>query len=258
MQQQNQQKHLADAAFEAYEFGEGVTVVEDDNWDSNNPRDLTKIVYVTYDDDLEEAETHKISFHVRFAEDGSVEDVYGLDMESGNDIGRRGDLTVGQERQDIDVVDVGMLDEDHAAKFDKPWLCVEDDGTTHQFGTEEAACAFQREWRNKHGRDPITGKLPDGQQMIYCIDYQDIAGLVQWFQTAKERDDAQLETENILFNMLIPADADYLQIEHLVYNAARKKVFDSTLVWRVPGRVIESGATLCGDAGSDDIPFSGT
>lgn len=88
----HERQQLADEAFESYEFGEGVAVVERDNWDTNDPLDLTKIVYVRFDDDAEEADSHKISFHVRFAEDGSVEDAYGLDMESGNDVGRRGDL----------------------------------------------------------------------------------------------------------------------------------------------------------------------
>ena len=78
---------LADAVFSAYKFGEGVTVIEYDNWDTSDPLDFIKIVYARYDDDPTDVDSHKISFHVRFAKEGNVNDVYGLDMDSGNDVG---------------------------------------------------------------------------------------------------------------------------------------------------------------------------
>lgn len=58
---------------------------------------------------------------------------------------------------DIDIIERDMLDAEHAAKFEKPWLVQESDGTIHQFDTDEAACAFQRTWRQQHGLDPMTG-----------------------------------------------------------------------------------------------------
>lgn len=81
---------LADAELAVYAFGDGVKVVQHSGWDTNDRDDFTKIVYVEYDDDAPDADSHKISFHVRFDADGSVEDAYGLEMEHGNDIGKRG------------------------------------------------------------------------------------------------------------------------------------------------------------------------
>lgn len=86
---ESKREALADDEFESYNFGEGVTVSQSDNWDKNEADDLVKIVYVTFDDDLPDADSSKISFHVRFNPDGSVDDAYGLDMESGNDVGFR-------------------------------------------------------------------------------------------------------------------------------------------------------------------------
>lgn len=61
--------------------------------------------------------------------------------------------------EDIEVIDRAMLDSEHAAKFDKPWLAQEADGTVHQFDTNDAACEFQRTWRQQHGLDPISGEM---------------------------------------------------------------------------------------------------
>ena len=83
--------NIADDVLAAYDFGEGVTVVEQDNWNTDDPNDYTKIVYVEYVDEKPEGDSHKVSFHVRFNPDGSIDDAYALEMDGGNDIGHRGD-----------------------------------------------------------------------------------------------------------------------------------------------------------------------
>jgi hypothetical protein len=80
---------LADQEFEAYEFGDGVTVSESDNWDKNDPEDFTKIVYITCEGDLPDADSERVSFHVRFNDDGTIDDAYGLLMRTGAEIGSR-------------------------------------------------------------------------------------------------------------------------------------------------------------------------
>lgn len=82
--------HLAEDEVESYDFGDGVTVVAQDGWDTSDLDDLTKIVYVAFDDDKAEDDSHKVSFHVRFDAAGAVDDVYALEMAHGNDIGSRG------------------------------------------------------------------------------------------------------------------------------------------------------------------------
>jgi len=54
--------------------------------------DFTKVAYASYDEDIESADSHKISFHVRFLSNGDIDEVYALEMERGNDIGSRGKL----------------------------------------------------------------------------------------------------------------------------------------------------------------------
>ena len=83
-----QKEALAEAEFEQYEFGDGVTVVESDNWDSDDEADFIKIVYVEFDNQPE-ADSQKVSFHVRFNQDGSVANAYGLLTSNGAEIGRR-------------------------------------------------------------------------------------------------------------------------------------------------------------------------
>lgn len=39
----------------------------------------------------------------------------------------------------------------------EPWVFECDDYEDQFFATEEEACAAQREWRQAHGFDPITG-----------------------------------------------------------------------------------------------------
>ena len=88
-QQIEQREDLADAEFAQYQFGDGVTVSESDNWDKNDAMDFTKIVYITCDDDAPDADSERVSFHVRFNAAGSVDDAYGLLMRNGSDIGFR-------------------------------------------------------------------------------------------------------------------------------------------------------------------------
>lgn len=84
-----QRAAVADAEFEAYDFGEGVTVAAHDNWDTNEADDFTKMVYIVCDDDPPDADSERVSFHVRFNRDGTVDDAYGLLMRNGADIGFR-------------------------------------------------------------------------------------------------------------------------------------------------------------------------
>lgn len=81
---------LADRAFEEFNFGEGVTVVNHDNWNTDDKDNYTKIVYVAYSEDPADADSHKVSFHARFDANGRLDDVYALEMEHGNEIGCRG------------------------------------------------------------------------------------------------------------------------------------------------------------------------
>lgn len=78
---------IADEMFANYEFGDGVVVVETDNWDTNDKDDFTKIAYVSYADDMPNTESHRISFHVRFTSGGAVDEVYALEMNHGQEIG---------------------------------------------------------------------------------------------------------------------------------------------------------------------------
>lgn len=80
----------ADAEFATYNFGDGVQVVESDNWNCDDETDLTKIVYVEYEGDPAGSASHKVSFHVRFNAAGKVTDAYALEMKHGNAIGQRG------------------------------------------------------------------------------------------------------------------------------------------------------------------------
>lgn len=84
-----QREVLADSEFAQYQFGDGVTVSESDNWNKDDVNDFTKIVYITCDDDAPDADSERVSFHVRFNADGTVDDAYGLLMSNGSDIGLR-------------------------------------------------------------------------------------------------------------------------------------------------------------------------
>lgn len=80
---------MADHELANYDFGEGVKVVGQDSWDMSDKDDFTKIVYVAFDDEPAEADSHRLSFHVRFL-NGVIDDVYALSMDNGSDVGLRG------------------------------------------------------------------------------------------------------------------------------------------------------------------------
>lgn len=84
------QSNLADDEFESYDFGEGATVAGFSGWNKDDPRDYTRMVYLSHEDSAPEADTERVSFHVRFDIDGNVDEVYGLEMRNGNQIGVRG------------------------------------------------------------------------------------------------------------------------------------------------------------------------
>lgn len=83
---------MSDQEFEAYMFGDGCTVAEHDGWvvetHGATAAEATKIVYLRFDDDQEDVDSHKASFKVRF-EHGVVQDVVALLHSSGNEIGMR-------------------------------------------------------------------------------------------------------------------------------------------------------------------------
>lgn len=75
-----------DEAYARYDFGDGVRVVGADGWQrcTGSP-DVTRFVYVHYDDDAPEADSHRLTFTVRL-QDGQVESAGALDRK-GNEIG---------------------------------------------------------------------------------------------------------------------------------------------------------------------------
>lgn len=80
---------MADALFEHYDFGDGVQVLDHGRWDTRDPLDFTKTVYVEYQDDAPNANSHKVSFHVRFTWCGAAREAYALECENGREIGVR-------------------------------------------------------------------------------------------------------------------------------------------------------------------------
>ena len=83
-----EQEEVAQTAYENYNFGEGVTVVDDDGWESDGTSDFLKKVYVEFDDAPSES-SHTVSFHAKFKDKNSLEleDVYGILVSNGTDIG---------------------------------------------------------------------------------------------------------------------------------------------------------------------------
>ena len=86
----DERRNAADAVFERYEFGAGVNVEGFNGWDDTDTNDWIRVVYVHFDDDGPNEPTHKVSFHVKFANDVDpiVEEAYGLIVKTGNEIGR--------------------------------------------------------------------------------------------------------------------------------------------------------------------------
>ena len=79
---------VADNELANYDFGEGVSVVGKPSWDTSEPDDLTKLVYVEFEDAPADA-CSKVSFHVRFAQGMEVAEAYGLLVSNGGCIGHR-------------------------------------------------------------------------------------------------------------------------------------------------------------------------
>lgn len=77
--------------YEQYDFGSGVQVVGSDGWQNDGTSDHTRIVYVEFEPEEGEEpseSSHKVSFHVKLKENSlEVEDVYGLLMSNGTEIG---------------------------------------------------------------------------------------------------------------------------------------------------------------------------
>jgi hypothetical protein len=82
-------EELADNEFAEYDFGAGVTVADSDKWNRDDVSDFNKIVYITCEGDDPDADSEKVSFHVRFNVDDSVAETYGLLMRNGAEIGMR-------------------------------------------------------------------------------------------------------------------------------------------------------------------------
>lgn len=77
----------AQRAFEDYDFGDGISILDHRAWDTTDPRDYIKIAYAEYDGDQADTPERKISFHVVFGANGKVEDIYGLDVQTGEMLG---------------------------------------------------------------------------------------------------------------------------------------------------------------------------
>jgi hypothetical protein len=85
----------ADDELTDYDFETEIMDMEHgSSWDDEKDGDevdLNKVLYVNWEDDPEpNTDSTKVSFHVRFSKEGKVTDVYALDVETGNEIGKRG------------------------------------------------------------------------------------------------------------------------------------------------------------------------
>jgi len=80
---------LAEQEFQVYDFA-GSEIVGIDGWDTSDPADITRVVYAKHPDDAPDASSNKVSFHVRLDDNGMVDEVYALDVDTGNEFGQRG------------------------------------------------------------------------------------------------------------------------------------------------------------------------
>jgi hypothetical protein len=101
---QTNRNSLADEALASYNFGADVKVLQVDGWNCDDPDDWTCIVYVAYSEDPPEADSHKVSFHVRFGHEGKPIEIYGLETEHGNYIGAHDNLCLQPGENDEDRV----------------------------------------------------------------------------------------------------------------------------------------------------------
>jgi len=87
---ENERLTMADEVYENYDFhGSGVRSVDTESgWDLSDLDDLTRVVFVEYEEPDADGETSgQLSFHVRFDSDGEVAEGYALDTDSGNLVG---------------------------------------------------------------------------------------------------------------------------------------------------------------------------
>lgn len=77
-------QQLAATAWEGYDFGDN-RVTDSEGWDTSDPLDVTRITYL--EPSNEDADSFRVSFHVRFNEQGYVTEVYALDIASGGYVG---------------------------------------------------------------------------------------------------------------------------------------------------------------------------
>ena len=82
----------SDDAFAAFDFGDGVDCVDANGWDSSDPLDWTRVVYLEFDDGGKDdaSSTVRAFSHVRFKENGELDEVYALLADSGCMIGQPG------------------------------------------------------------------------------------------------------------------------------------------------------------------------
>lgn len=74
----------ADQALDEYDFGDYEVVGQEALWDTSNPQDYIKVLYVAGQD---EEDSIRVSFHVRFNVAGEISECYALDMDSGDELG---------------------------------------------------------------------------------------------------------------------------------------------------------------------------
>lgn len=91
----DERRVLADRLLEDFDFGDDIIVADQGAWNTNDPEDLTKIIYVENIESESEGETSRISFHVRIHKTnaGVKAEAYALDLKTGNQVGSMGEAT---------------------------------------------------------------------------------------------------------------------------------------------------------------------
>jgi hypothetical protein len=100
-------EHLADDALAAYDFGPDLNVVGHDGWDSSDPADFTKIVYVEGEGADPEQDSERLSFHVRFDHQGQVAEAYALCMRTGAEVGSPAPAALPSKRMHDALIKAG-------------------------------------------------------------------------------------------------------------------------------------------------------
>jgi len=78
----------ADEVFSSYDFGKSVEVTDHQGWDTSEPNDFSKIVYIEPNDaGRADACTDRLSFHVCFTPGGTLIEAFALDLRSGAKVG---------------------------------------------------------------------------------------------------------------------------------------------------------------------------